>query len=378
MRHSREVRSRPARHRMSSGCSLHLRFLALRPTRAEVFAGLLVDLAHAELDLAPIVEAQHLDFDIVAELDDIGDFADPLRGEFADVNEPVARSEKIHESAEVDDFYDLAIVNDAEFGFGHDAANPVDRGLRRISVNCGDLDGAIVVYIDLGPGRLDDLPDDFAAGTDDLADLFLRNAEAGDPRRIVADGVAGARQSLGHLPEDVIAAVPRLIQRNPHDLLGDRGDLDVHLQCGNALLGAGDLEVHVAEMILVAEDIREYGKSLRLFDQPHGDPRDRPRQRHPGIHQRKRGAAHRGHRRRTVRFRDLRNDADRIREAVLAGEQRMDGPPSEFAVPDLPSPGRTHPTGFTRGIGREVVVKHKVFAILALERVDHLLVLTRS
>src|SRR4051794_20166975 len=166
---------------MSSVCRLRLRFLALRPTRAEILAGLLVDLAHAELDLSPIVEAQHLDFDSVAQLDDIGDLADPLRGQLADVNEPVARSEKIHEGAEIDHFYDLAIVDDANFGFGHDTANPVDRGLRRISVYRGDLDGAVVVYIDLGPGRLGDLADDLAAGTDHLADLFLRNAEAGDP-----------------------------------------------------------------------------------------------------------------------------------------------------------------------------------------------------
>lgn len=61
---------------MSSGCGLHLRFLALWPTRAEILAGLLVDLAHAQLDLSAIVEAQHLDFDIVAELDDLGDLAD--------------------------------------------------------------------------------------------------------------------------------------------------------------------------------------------------------------------------------------------------------------------------------------------------------------
>src|SRR5947209_4266139 len=157
IRHSQEVRGRPARHRVSSGCSLHLRFLALRPTRAEVLAGLLVDLAHAQLDLSTIVEAQHLDLHIVAHLDDIGDLADPLLGQLADVNEPVARSEKIHKSAEIDHFYDLAIVDNADFGFGDDAANPIDRGLRRIAIYCGDFDRAVVVYIDLGPGRLDDL-----------------------------------------------------------------------------------------------------------------------------------------------------------------------------------------------------------------------------
>ena len=74
----------------------------------------------------------------------------------------------------------------------------------------------------------------------------------------------GAGQRLGHLAEDMAAAVARLVQRDPHDLLGDRGDLDVHLQRGDALLGAGDLEVHVAEMVLVAEDVGQHGKAFRL------------------------------------------------------------------------------------------------------------------
>ena len=87
-------------------------------------------------------------------------------------------------------------------------------------------------------------------------------------------------------------AVPRLIERDAHDLLGDRGDLDVHLQRRDAALGAGDLEVHVAEMVLVAEDVGQHGKAVRLLDQPHRDPGDRARQRHAGIHQRQRGAAH--------------------------------------------------------------------------------------
>ena len=69
-----------------------------------------------------------------------------------------------------------------------------------------------------------------------------------------------AVERLGHLAEDVQAAVLRLVQRDVHDLLGDRGDLDVHLQRGDAVLGAGDLEVHVAEMILVAEDVGEDGE----------------------------------------------------------------------------------------------------------------------
>ena len=39
----------------------------------------------------------------------------------------------------------------------------------------------------------------------------------------------------------------------------------------------GDLEVHVAEMILVAEDVGEHREALALEDEPHGDAGDRRR-----------------------------------------------------------------------------------------------------
>jgi hypothetical protein len=41
------------------------------------------------------------------------------------------------------------------------------------------------------------------------------------------------------------------------DRLADAGDLDVHLEGGDPVTGAGHLEVHVTEGILLAEDVRE-------------------------------------------------------------------------------------------------------------------------
>src|SRR4051812_18907318 len=161
------------------------------------------------------------------------------------MDEPVARSQEVHEGAEIDDLDDLAGVDHAEFRLGDDAADPVDRRLRRLSVNRGDLDRAVVVDIDLGTGRFDDLADDLAAGADDLADLVARDRESGNPRRVIADLLARAGQRLGHLAEDMTSPVPRLVKRDAHDLLGYRGDLDVHLQGGDAAFAAGDLEVHI-------------------------------------------------------------------------------------------------------------------------------------
>src|SRR5260221_4965528 len=354
--------------------SRRLRFLA-RPV-ADILAGRLIDLFHAELDLAAIIEAEHLDLDLIAHLDDVGDLADALRRELADMDEAVLGAKEVHEGAEIDDLDDLAVVDHADLRLGDDASDPVDRRLGGGFIDRGDLDRAVILDIDLGAGGLADLADHLAARADHFTDLVLRDGQRGDARRVRADALARPGQRLRHLAENVQTPVLGLAERDLHDLLGDRGDLDIHLQGGDAARGAGDLEIHVAEMILVTENIGEHGEAVRLLDQPHGDAGDRRLERHAGIHQRERGATYRRHRRRAVRLGDLRDDADGVGEALLRRQQRPHGAPGELAVADLAGSWRTHPLRLARRIGREVVMQHEVRAELAVERVDDLLILT--
>src|SRR3954467_15171783 len=58
------------------------------------------------------------------------------------------------------------------------------------------------------------------------------------------------RDRLRHLAEDRDARVLRLRERTLHDLATDVRDLDVHLERGDAVPRAGDLEVHVAQVVL--------------------------------------------------------------------------------------------------------------------------------
>ncbi len=51
-------------------------------------------------------------------------------------------------------------------------------------------------------------------------------------------------------------------QRGPDDLLADAVDLQVELDAGDAVLRAGDLEVHVAEVVLVADDVGRAASNL--------------------------------------------------------------------------------------------------------------------
>ena len=180
------------------------------------------------------------------------------------MDEAVLGAEEVDEGAEVDDLHHGALVDLADLGLGGDRLDPVQRGGDRLAVGRGDLDRAVVVDVDLGAGLLDDLADDLAAGADDFADLVGRDLDHLDARRVFAELGAGLGQRLGHLAEDVQPAVLGLVEGDPHDLLGDALDLDVHLQRGDAVLRAGDLEVHVAEMVLVAEDVGEHGEAAVL------------------------------------------------------------------------------------------------------------------
>ena len=65
----------------------------------------------------------------------------------------------------------------------------------------------------------------------------------------------GDAQRLLHLVEDEQPAGARLLERLAHDVHGDAGHLDVHLQRGDAVGRSGDLEVHVAVVILGAGDV---------------------------------------------------------------------------------------------------------------------------
>src|SRR3546814_3421489 len=110
--------------------------------------------------------------------------------------------------------------------------------------------------------RISDWSSDVCS-SDLFADLVGVDLDGDQARREVGKLRARRGQRTGHLAEDVQAALLGLGQRDLHDFLGDALDLDVHLQGGDAALGAGHLEVHVAEVILVAEDVGQHDEVVR-------------------------------------------------------------------------------------------------------------------
>src|SRR5439155_21221118 len=169
----------------------------------EVFAGGLVDDLHREAGLAAIVEAEQLDLNLVAFLDDVGGLLHARRSELADVDEAVLGAEEVHEGAELHHLDDGAVIDLADFRIGGDRLDPLDRGLHRLAVAGGDLHGAVVLNVDLGAGLLDDLTDHLATGADHFADLVGGDLKGLDTRRVFAELGTRIGERLRHLAEDV-------------------------------------------------------------------------------------------------------------------------------------------------------------------------------
>jgi hypothetical protein len=128
----------------------------------------------------------------------------------------------------------------------------------------------------------------------------------------------------------------------------------------------------------VMPSVRQDGDFVPFVDQTHGDARDRCLDRHAGIHEGQGAAAHRGHRRRTVRLEDLGDEANRVREFFLAGQHLQQRPFGEGAVADLAASRASQEPRLADTEGREVVVQHELLVVLADERVDLLLIRRRA
>ncbi len=158
--------------------------------------------------------------------------------------------------------------------------------------------------------------------------------------------------------EDLQPGLAAELQRVGDDLHGQAVVLQVHLDGGDALGGAGDLEVHLAVEVLDALDVNEGSPfaGLLVGDQAAGDARHGALDGHAGVHQRQRGAADGGLGGGTVGGDDLGDDTDGIGELLHGGNHGQQGLFSEVAVADLAAGGGAAAPGLAGGEGREVVV----------------------
>src|SRR5688572_4840766 len=270
--------------------------------------------AHAAL----VVGLEHLHLHDLAFLQVVGDLVHALVGDLRDVQQAVLAGKQLDDRAEVEQAQHRPLVDLAHLDLRGDRADAVHRVLAGFGRQARDGDGAVVFDVDRRAGLARERLDDASALADHFPDLVGVDLHLDDARRVVGHLLARAGHGLLHYAQDVHAAFLGLVKRDLHDLARDALDLDVHLQRGDAALGTGDLEVHVAEVILVTEDVGQHREAPAVLDESHRDARDVALERHARVHQREATAANARHRGRAVRLGDLGYDAQRVAELLLA------------------------------------------------------------
>src|ERR1017187_4394065 len=277
------------------------------------------------------------------------------------MQEAIPVGHDLHESAEFFDANDLAAVDLADLDFRRDRFDLLDGPVGGFAIRREDVDRAVVFDIYLAACGFHDTLDDLALWSDDGADLLGVDVNGGDARRVLGEFGAVGLDRFFHLIEDQAARFAGLLECLLRQLQAQTVQLEIGLEAGDALAGAGDLEIHVAEMIFGAKDVGEHGglAGLLIHDEADGDARDGRFHRHASIQQGEGGTADARHRGRAVRFHDLRGNADGVREIHLVGDHRLDGTLGESAMSYFAATGPTGAAGFANAERREVVMKDK-------------------
>ena len=195
----------------------------------------------------------------------------------------------LDKGAEIRGAHDFACVDLADlrrFGQRFDA---FPRHLGRRAVVRSDEHRAVVGNVDLGSGFFLDGTNGLAAWANDCADLLHRHHHDRDARGMRLQLRARRGEYFKHLVQDVLASGFRLLQCFSHHLRSESGDLDVHLQCSDAFVGAGHFEIHIPQVVFDALDVAEDLVVAAIGDQAHGDAGNGRLDWHTRIHQRQCG-----------------------------------------------------------------------------------------
>ena len=211
------------------------------------------------------------------------------------------------ECSKIKDAHHLSVVNFTNLGDSADALDPVESLLHGVSVGAGhvnhtlgaasrkrdfvDGDGSACLFLNLLDG--------LTALSDHCTDEFSGDADFLDARyeRLVVSARLG--NGLEHLAHDVDTSLACLLECLCQHIIAEAVNFDIHLGCGDTVFGTGHLEVHVAEVILVAKDVGEDGIAVigvfSVGNETHGNTCNGLLDLHTCIHEGKAAATYGSH-----------------------------------------------------------------------------------
>ena len=153
-----------------------------------------------------------------------------------------------------------------------------------------------------GPRVFLHLLDNLSARANDSANELLGNIELLDARNLRLQFRTRLSNSVGDAVQNVLTTGFGLHQGLLQNIERQTVTLDIHLGSSQTILRTSGLEVHIAQVVLIAEDIGEHGILVftGVLDETHGDSADGLLDGHTGIHQCEGTSADGSHRAGTV------------------------------------------------------------------------------
>ena len=236
-----------------------------------------------QVDPALGIDLVDFDLDHITHREHVFDVA-RASGHLGNMQQTIRIGQHLDKGTKGGQTHHAAVVGLADFGLLSQGEHPLARRVRRFLIRRDDEDSAAVVDVDLDPGGFDDLFDHLAAWSNHGPDFLGVDLHRDNPRCKRRKLSARLVESFAHLAQNMQPANPGLFKRFAQNAHVETIDFDVHLQGGDAVLGAGDLEVHVAEMIFDAKNVGQNFIFVAFFDQAHGHATDHIFKRHAGIH----------------------------------------------------------------------------------------------
>ncbi|CCZ19729.1 putative uncharacterized protein [Candidatus Apopatosoma intestinale] len=154
-------------------------------------------------------------------------------------------------------------------------------------VNCENINRAVILDINLSACLGNNLLDYLAAGTDDIANLIGIYLHCYHLGSILAHFLSGSGNSLeDNFIYDIISALVSLCESLPDYFRCKTVNLQIHLNGGDTLVCAGNLEVHIAVEIFETLNINHrIPRAVLCCDKTAGNAGYRSLYRNTRIHE---------------------------------------------------------------------------------------------
>ena len=184
---------------------------------------------------------------------------DTLLCNLGNVNHSLLAGSKLKESTELLDADNLSFQNLILFEIGGDDLDVFLGFIHLRAVRSANGNGSVFVDINLYTRAGDDFIDILSLFADYITDLVRINLDLLDLRRVFVDGWTRSGDCLLHyLGQNILSGFLASGNGFLHDLTGKAVDLDIHLDCGDAVMCSGNLEVHVSEEVFKTLNICEH------------------------------------------------------------------------------------------------------------------------